>query len=71
MWPVIQERMKDLRNFLVEAPNSIDQRLAAAGLTGTQLEMKLDAHLAASLRAREARPQAPIGFRKIFKSLLG
>lgn len=72
VWPVIQRRFAELRAALLEAPDSVDEQLAAAGLTGVQLEMKLGAHRTASNRAREARPhQPPIGFRKIFKSLLG
>lgn len=75
VWPVIQQRFEELRTAILEAPDSIDERLAAAGLTEGQLEMKLDAHRVASDRARNARPpqpgQPPIGFRKIFKSLLG
>ncbi|MEO6322469.1 MAG: hypothetical protein ABIR56_17440 [Polaromonas sp.] len=75
VWPVIRQRIGELRAILLNAPDSIDEQLAAAGLTGVQLEMKLRAHRTASDRAREARPpqapQPPIGFRKIFKSLLG
>lgn len=75
VWPEIQQRLVELRAALLEAPDAIDEQLAAAGLTGVQLEMKLDAHSMASNRARETRPPQPplppAGFRKIFKSLLG
>lgn len=75
VWPVIRQRFAELRVTLLDAPDSIDEALAAAGLTGAQLEMKLRAHRTASNRAREAQPPQPptppIGFRKIFKSLLG
>jgi len=75
VWPAIRHRFADLRAALLAAPDSIDERLAAAGLTGAQLDMKLGAYRIASDRARLARPpaapQPPVGFRKIFKSLLG
>jgi hypothetical protein len=69
VWPEIRERIEELRAQLLEAPNSIDDKLARYGLTGAQLELKLQAHRTASDRAHKARP--PIGFRKIFESLLG
>lgn len=75
VWPAIRQRFEELRRELLHAPDSIDQRLAAAGLTGFELEMKLGAHRTASDRARNASPpqpgSPPTGFRKIFKSLLG
>lgn len=75
VWPEIRQRLAELRAALLEAPDSIDEQLAVAGLTGAQLEMKLDAHRTASNRAHQTRPPPsplpPLGFRKIFKSLLG
>ncbi len=66
IWPTIRHRFVDLRAALRAAPESIDERLAAAGLTGAQLAMKLGAYQIASDRARQARPpappQPPVGF---------
>src|SRR5688572_25326846 len=75
VWPTIRHHFADLRAALLAAPDSIDERLAAAGLTDAQLAMKLGAYRIASDRARRAKPpvppQLPLGFRKIFKSVLG
>lgn len=75
VWPVIRERFAELRAALLDAPETVDERLASVGLTGMQLEIKLRAHRVASDQARSVRPppaaQPPIGFRRVFKSLLG
>ena len=77
VWPIIRDRIAMLVDAMESADADIDGPLEAVGLTGRQLEMKLEAHRMARGRAQAAAEQLAgasrpsRGFRRIFRSLLG